>query len=93
VTGLVSRYSFGEVRVIEANGEPAIWMTLGDQDQLVTLDVRDGRVHQIFGILNPDKLAYIRPNSINSGRECGSARSSGQPSLRVGHLGLASESS
>jgi RNA polymerase sigma-70 factor (ECF subfamily) len=63
VTGLVSRYPIGETRVVEANGEPAIWMTMGDRDQLVTLAIRDGRIHAIFGVLNPDKLAYVRPGS------------------------------
>jgi hypothetical protein len=28
---------------------------------LVTFDIRDGRIHAIFGILNPDKLSSVAP--------------------------------
>ncbi|WP_040693044.1 RNA polymerase sigma-70 factor [Nocardia vinacea] len=61
VTGLTSHYPMGDVRVVESNGAPAIWMTMGGQQQLVAFDIRDGRIHNIFGILNPDKLSHIRP--------------------------------
>lgn len=61
IAGLVSRYPIEEVRVAEANGEPAVWTVLGGQEQLVTLDVRDGRVRAIYGVLNPDKLVHVRP--------------------------------
>lgn len=56
VAGLMSRYPLQSAMLTEANGEPAIWTEIGGQRQLVTFDVRDGRIHAIFGILNPDKL-------------------------------------
>jgi RNA polymerase sigma-70 factor (ECF subfamily) len=59
VTGLMSRYPLEEARLTEANGEPAIWTIIGGQRQLVTFDIRDGRIHAIFGILNPDKLSSV----------------------------------
>jgi RNA polymerase sigma-70 factor (ECF subfamily) len=60
VTGLMSRYPLQEARLTEANGEPAIWTVIGGQRQLVAFDVRDGVIHAIYGVLNPDKLTHIR---------------------------------
>ncbi|MCW2915878.1 MAG: polymerase subunit sigma [Actinomycetia bacterium] len=61
VIGLMSRYPISQIRTTQANGAPAAWSVIGGQEQLVTLDIRDGRIHVIFGILNPDKLLHIRP--------------------------------
>jgi RNA polymerase sigma-70 factor (ECF subfamily) len=33
-------------------------VTSEGEDQLVTLDVRDGRIHAIFAVRNPDKLTH-----------------------------------
>ncbi|MFI7633606.1 RNA polymerase sigma-70 factor [Nonomuraea sp. NPDC049400] len=63
VAGLMSRYPLEEAHLIEANGEPAIWTVIGGQRQLVTFGIRDGRIHEIFGILNPDKLSGVGPAS------------------------------
>jgi RNA polymerase sigma-70 factor (ECF subfamily) len=59
----MSRYPITETRMTEANGEPAIWTVIGGQQQLVTLDIRGGRIHAIYGILNPDKLSHVRPGT------------------------------
>jgi len=59
IGGLLARYPFDESRIIEANGQPAIWMRIGDQDQLAAFDIRDGQIHTIFGVVNPDKLARV----------------------------------
>ncbi|MDX6434100.1 MAG: hypothetical protein QOE54_6466 [Streptosporangiaceae bacterium] len=32
---------------------------MGGHEQLATISVRDGRVHDIFAALNPDKLTRI----------------------------------
>ncbi|NUP61615.1 MAG: RNA polymerase sigma-70 factor [Nonomuraea sp.] len=61
IAGLVSRYEFGGSRLVEVNGEPALWMRLAGYDQLVALDIRDGRIQGVFSVLNPDKLARARP--------------------------------
>ncbi|GAA4513884.1 sigma-70 family RNA polymerase sigma factor [Actinoallomurus oryzae] len=58
VAGLMSRYPLQEARLTQANGEPAIWTVIGGQRQLVTFDVRDGRIHAVYGVLNPDKLTH-----------------------------------
>jgi RNA polymerase sigma-70 factor (ECF subfamily) len=47
--------------VTQANGEPAIWTVIGGQRQLVAFDVRDGRIHGVFAVLDPDKLASVGP--------------------------------
>ncbi|MFL6076071.1 MAG: RNA polymerase sigma factor SigJ [Mycobacteriales bacterium] len=58
--GLVRRYPIGEgVRRVEANGLPAALLDMGGLRQLVAVDVRDGRVAEIYGILNPGKLSYL----------------------------------
>jgi hypothetical protein len=31
----------------------------GDYPQVVTVAIRDGRLHDIFAVLNPDKLKHI----------------------------------
>jgi hypothetical protein len=37
-----------------------VWTIIGGQEQLVSFDIRDGMIHQIYAILNPDKLAFVR---------------------------------
>ncbi|MFC4907573.1 RNA polymerase sigma-70 factor [Actinomadura gamaensis] len=59
VGGLLSRYPFDDVRPIEVNGGPAIAATMGGQRQVVAFDVRGGRIHGIYAVLNPDKLTRI----------------------------------
>ena len=59
VAGLMSRYPVQEARLTQANGESAIWTEIGGQRQLVTFDVRDGHIHAIYAVLNPDKLTHI----------------------------------
>jgi RNA polymerase sigma-70 factor (ECF subfamily) len=63
VAGLMSRYPLEEARLTGANGEPAIWTVIGGQRQLVVFGIRDGRIHEIFGILNPGKLSSLDPAS------------------------------
>lgn len=59
VDGLLHRYPIsGRVRIVEANGYPAALLGMGDQEQLIAIGVRDGRISEIYGILNPDKLRY-----------------------------------
>ncbi|MEU7892838.1 nuclear transport factor 2 family protein [Nonomuraea sp. NPDC049152] len=56
IAGLVRRFGFGEVRIVDANGAPALWITIEGRPQVAYLDVRDGLVHGIYAVLNPDKL-------------------------------------
>jgi len=41
------------------NGAPAAQFSLGGQDALVALEVRDGKIVSLFTVLNPDKLSYL----------------------------------
>jgi len=61
IAGLLARYEVGAPEIIEANGAPAVWISVDGGEQLVAFDVRDGRVHGIFAVMNPDKLGRIRP--------------------------------
>ncbi|WBB61400.1 RNA polymerase sigma-70 factor [Streptomyces sp. WMMC500] len=59
--GLVTRYGpLPDARLIDANGAPALWISMAGADQVVSLDVRDGRIHGIYTVLNPDKLRRVR---------------------------------
>ena len=60
MAGLIARYRLGEMTLVEANGQPVIRTTMADQDQIVAFDIRGGRVHAIFAVLNPDKLGRMR---------------------------------
>ncbi len=59
--GVTTRYPVDEARIVEVNGSTAIYVTAGGEDQLVTVDVRDGRIHTIFAVRNPDKLTFLSP--------------------------------
>lgn len=60
LTGLLHRYFFGEMRLTEANGEPMLMTKVAGHDQLVAIDIRDGRISAVYGVLNPDKLSRVR---------------------------------
>ncbi|NUS17667.1 MAG: RNA polymerase sigma factor SigJ [Streptomyces sp.] len=62
VLGLVRRYSFHGARITEANGQPALRLSVdgrGGVDTVTLLDVRGGLVHGIYAVLNPDKLTRL----------------------------------
>lgn len=59
VTGLLARYPFGEARIVDFNGEPALSTTIDGGRQFVAFDIRDGLIHGIFAVLNPDKLRRL----------------------------------
>jgi RNA polymerase sigma-70 factor, ECF subfamily len=62
IHGLLGRFSLEPgVRTVEANGQPAAVFSLGGQPQLMALEVRDGKIAAIFGVLNPDKLTRLAP--------------------------------
>ncbi|MEU4228375.1 RNA polymerase sigma-70 factor [Nonomuraea sp. NPDC026600] len=60
VSGLVSRYAFGEATLVEVNGHPAVLTSVAGSEQLVAIEIRDGRIHGLYGLLNPDKLSRVR---------------------------------
>lgn len=59
LTGLHRRYALATAEVVETNGQPALWLQMGGQDQVVAFDIRDGRIHQVFAVLNPEKLTSL----------------------------------
>ncbi|MEV1170421.1 RNA polymerase sigma-70 factor [Nonomuraea sp. NPDC049784] len=60
--GLLSRYDFTDAQLIEVNGQPAVWTRVGENRQVVLIDIRDGLITGIYGVLNPDKLTRVSPN-------------------------------
>jgi RNA polymerase sigma-70 factor (ECF subfamily) len=59
IAGLVARYPFGESRVVDANGRPALALSVDGIEQVVTIAVRHGRIDGIYAVLNPDKLGHV----------------------------------
>ncbi|MFE3452793.1 RNA polymerase sigma-70 factor [Nonomuraea sp. NPDC059194] len=56
LSGLARKYTFGEARVVDVNGAPALSFMAEGRVQVACLDFRDGLVHGIYVMLNPDKL-------------------------------------
>ncbi|MBD0745017.1 RNA polymerase sigma-70 factor [Streptomyces sp. CBMA152] len=59
LTGLLKKYGVEATRILHINGAPALYTTLDDRSQLTSLDVREGRIHGIYSVLNPDKLGHV----------------------------------
>ncbi|MGW0827252.1 RNA polymerase sigma-70 factor [Streptomyces sp. NPDC002845] len=59
IAGLVARYPFGASRIVDANGQPALALSVDGIDQIVTIAVHDGRIRGIYAVLNPDKLGHV----------------------------------
>src|SRR5690606_3059977 len=57
------RYPYGGAASAAASGRPVLWSRLGGKRQLLAVDLRDGRVREMYGVLNPDKLGRVRPPS------------------------------
>jgi RNA polymerase sigma-70 factor, ECF subfamily len=60
LAGFIIRHAMKDVQLLEANGALAAWLVTGRQEQLVAFDVSGGTIHGIYGVLNPDKLAFVR---------------------------------
>ncbi|HUR08768.1 MAG TPA: hypothetical protein VM347_39945 [Nonomuraea sp.] len=60
VGGLRSRYGFGEAKLVEVNGHLAVLSSVAGTEQLVAIEIRDGRIHGLYALLNPDKLSRVR---------------------------------
>ncbi len=61
--GLMSKYLFGQMHLGEANGRPALLTKVAGNDQLIAIEIRDGKIGGILGVLNPDKLTRVREAS------------------------------
>ena len=60
IAGLLRRFGPSPyLRMLEVNGEPAAQFSVGGQDSLVAIEVRDGKIVSILTVLNPDKLSYL----------------------------------
>ncbi|NUT44551.1 MAG: RNA polymerase sigma-70 factor [Thermoactinospora sp.] len=59
ITGLLRRYALESVTPVEANGQPALLVDMGGRLQLMAFDMRDGLIHDIYTIGNPDKLQRV----------------------------------
>ncbi|MEQ4718158.1 RNA polymerase sigma-70 factor [Nonomuraea sp. B19D2] len=62
VLGLRNKYGSPETQVLDVNGHPAIWTRVSGYRQLVAFDIRDGRIKEIYSMVNPDKLTRVTPD-------------------------------
>lgn len=56
IRGLVAKFTFGDVRMIEANGTTALRSTVDGHEQVVFLEVRGGLITGVYTVMNPEKL-------------------------------------
>ncbi|HEY5835066.1 RNA polymerase sigma-70 factor [Streptomyces sp.] len=61
VTGLLARYPSGQEHIVDFNGELTLQTSIDGGRQFVAFDIRDGLIHGIFAVLNPDKLRRLDP--------------------------------
>jgi RNA polymerase sigma-70 factor (ECF subfamily) len=59
------------VRMLRVNGQPGAQFSLGDQDAVATVEVRDGKIVSIYTVLNPDKLSYLHRQQTGGPPEAG----------------------
>lgn len=59
VGGLLTRYGMGDASLVEVNGATAIRLSVDGADQVVAISVRDGRIHDLYAVMNPDKLRVL----------------------------------
>ncbi|GAA0395955.1 RNA polymerase sigma factor SigJ [Streptomyces luteireticuli] len=59
ILGLTSRYEISWARVVDANGQPAVLLASGAEEQLALADVHEGRIHALYIVRNPDKLQRV----------------------------------
>ncbi|TDB99895.1 RNA polymerase sigma-70 factor [Nonomuraea longispora] len=59
LSALTARYAFTDVGLMDVNGHPALWTRSMEGDQVVMVNVRDGRIQDIYTVLNPDKLVRV----------------------------------
>ncbi|MGW0335741.1 RNA polymerase sigma factor SigJ [Streptomyces sp. NPDC003011] len=59
VTGPAARFPSGPFRRVHVNDRTALAPAVDGVDQVLTVDVRDGRIEGIYTILNPDKLGHL----------------------------------
>ena len=58
--GLFTRYPVGSMRLIDANGESALLVSVDGMEQFVGFDIVAGQIHGILAVLNPEKLRRVR---------------------------------
>lgn len=63
VLALGAKHRIDWARSIQINGEPAIRLLADGIEQVLTCEVRDGFIHAIFVIRNPDKLRLTERGS------------------------------
>ncbi|GAA3215969.1 RNA polymerase sigma-70 factor [Nonomuraea helvata] len=61
LVGLRNKYGPSEAQVLDVNGHPVIWTRVARYRQLVAFDIQDGRIREIYSIMNPDKLRRLTP--------------------------------
>ncbi|WP_020525130.1 RNA polymerase sigma factor SigJ [Catelliglobosispora koreensis] len=59
LTGLLNQFPVEGLEFIEANGNPAVLVTMNGQPHLVAIAIRDGKLAELYVVRNPDKLHKV----------------------------------
>jgi RNA polymerase sigma-70 factor (ECF subfamily) len=63
VIALATRYPPDEAHVVDVNGLPGLLLSTGDNSNYIGIGVTHERIHDLFAVLNPDKLGRVRSAS------------------------------
>jgi RNA polymerase sigma-70 factor (ECF subfamily) len=59
IAGLTQRFGIGAASIVDVNGAPAMRVDVGQQTQILAVQLRGDRIAAIYGVLNPDKLRAV----------------------------------
>lgn len=59
LAGLLRKYPLASMEPVEVNGQFAMLVEMGGRVQVIGLELRDGLIHDIYVVANPDKLRRV----------------------------------
>lgn len=59
LTAMAERFPVTGLQILDVNGVPGVLLAVGEERQFLTVGIRDGLIHEVFNIRNPDKLRHL----------------------------------
>jgi RNA polymerase sigma-70 factor (ECF subfamily) len=69
IRGLIEKYPPTAAELGNVNGEAAGLVVVDGMERFIGIQVQDGRISEIYAVLNPEKLSRLRPAAIEASRE------------------------